>query len=175
VRRLALGVLVAAALGAAAATATVSSPQVQGDEVPIIVRDGSMIIETDGTFTKADDTFRHNGKGIHKGNFWVKVVTTGTSPVPQGCQGWHAGKPVVIRYSDGFAATFAVDPTGTATTVSPGKSFKVNNNKTLEYGQKKDKAFIQSLTVGQWSCTFPDERLDRRINICSSDTRKECR
>lgn len=98
-RRVVIGFVVAMAAAALAALVTASAQPAPDDEAPIIVRNGSMIIQTEGgTFVKqgpATEAYRHaTTRGKHKNSLWVKVLSSAP-----GCKGPVQGTKVTVNYS----------------------------------------------------------------------------
>lgn len=146
------------------------------DEAPIIVRNGSMHIETtDGNWTQEGSDWSNEtpaGK-VHDNDLWVAVVsTTGskcTAPAP--------GHPVIIRYSaPGVQAHFNPGGNPIRTKVKLTGQWNRDDDHRLSHGSAGDGGHISEVRVGGTllACDLTASNL-RAINICSSADVTACR
>lgn len=141
------------------------------DEAPIIVKNGSMTIETGGEWQEDGGTWSHeSGKG-HQNNLWVRVdLTNGAT-----CKG--TGHPVRVDYSiQGFQAIFTVAGGSTPKTkVAPRAGLNRETPKRLRHGSQGDGGHITAVRIGanQLSCDITQNTLSA-INICSSANVPAC-
>lgn len=146
------------------------------DEAPIIVRNGSMHIETtDGTWT-AEGSDWSNGtpsNKVHRNDLWVAVVsTTGAK-----CIAPAPGHPVIIRYSDpAVQAHFNPGGNPVRTKVKLTGQWNRDDDHRLSHGTAGDGGHITEVRIGGTllACDLTASSLSA-INICSASTRAECK
>jgi hypothetical protein len=145
------------------------------DEGPIIVKNGSMTIDTDGTNAAWQDDggawSNETGKD-HRGDLWVRVdLTDGTM-----CRPTNPGHPVQIEYSiSGFRPIFNVVGNPARTKVSPKGQLDRETNQRLRHGSG-DGGYITGVRINgtPLSCDITRDNL-KAINICSSPDTDACR
>ena len=143
------------------------------DEGPIIVKNGSIEIETvDGQWKDGEDAWVNEttGKHNHK-DLWVKVTSsTGT------CRG--VGQPIRVQYSK--SNDRAVFSTGGSflgrprTRVGPETAITFVDSKHLRAGTAGDGGHIAAVQARSVTCRIEAERANVEISICSSATAKAC-
>ena len=140
------------------------------DEAPIIVKNGSMTIDTDGTW-QADGGVWSNETGKHNDNdLWVRVNLTNKTT----CKG--SGHPVHIEYSvNGFNAIFNVAGNPARTKVAPRNGLVLETNHRLRHGTQADGGYITGVRINGslLTCDITQNNLDV-INICSSAKTADC-
>ncbi len=143
------------------------------DEAPIIVKNGSIEIETaDGQWRDGDDTWVNETAGKHNDKeLWVKVTSsTGT------CRG--VGQPIRVQYSK--SNDRAVFTTGGGflaqprTRVGPQAVITYVDSKHLRAGTRGDGGHITAVQARSATCTIAAESSNVEISICSSQTAKAC-
>ncbi len=142
------------------------------DEAPIIVKNGSIEIETaDGEWKNGDDAWVNQTTGKHNDKeLWVKVTSsTGT------CRG--VGQPIRVQYSQ--ANTRAVFTTGGSlfqhrTRVGPQAAINFVDSKHLRAGTAGDGGHITGVQSQNVTCSLTAESSNVEISICSSRTAKAC-
>ena len=143
------------------------------DEAPIIVKNGSIEIETtDGVWTDGEEAWVNEttGKHNHK-ELWVKVTSsTGT------CRG--VGKPIRIQYSkSNDRAVFTTDGSFLGrhkTRVGPETAITYVDRKHLRAGTAGDGGHIAAVQARSVTCRLEAESANVEISICSSATAKAC-
>jgi hypothetical protein len=142
------------------------------DEGPIIVKNGSMTIETDDPNAAWQDEggvwSNETGKD-HRRNLWVRVdLTDGTM-----CRATGPGHPVQIEYSiAGFQPIFNVVGNPARTKVSPKGQLDRETNQRLRHG---DGGHITGVRINGTllTCNITRDNL-KAINICSSPDTAVC-
>ena len=138
------------------------------DEAPIIVKNGSMTIDTAGTWQEEGGAWSNETGKDHKGDLWVRVnLTDGTA-----CRG--SGRPVHVEYSvGGFKAIFTVAGNPARTKVSPRGQLNLDGTHRLRHGASG--GFITGVNINgvALTCNITQNNLDA-INICSSADVGEC-
>ena len=143
------------------------------DEAPIIVKNGSIEIETaDGQWKAGDDVWVNETTGKHNAKeLWVKVTSsTGT------CRG--VGQPIRIQYSK--SNDRAVFTTGGSflgrhrTRVGPQAIITLVDSKHLRAGTAGDGGHINAVQARSATCTIAADSSNVEISICSSQTAKAC-
>ena len=159
------------------------------DEGPIIVKNGSMTVDTaDDTGTWGEDTDWSNettGKQ-HHGDLWVLVIykdrsfcpaTSDNPPKPAPAN----GSPLQIEYTQAnFKAKFNVVGNPARTKVGPKNDLERDQaHKRLQHGMAGDNQYITGVKLppagpgGQdrnLDCDFSPAKLDQ-IKICSSEAK----
>ena len=143
------------------------------DEGPIIVKNGSIEIETvDGQWKDDEDAWVNEttGKHNHK-DLWVKVTSsTGT------CRG--VGQPIRVQYSK--SNDRAVFTTGGSflgrprTRVGPETAITFVDGKHLRAGTAGDGGHIAAVQAQSVTCRLEADSSNVEISICSSPTAKAC-
>jgi hypothetical protein len=143
------------------------------DEAPIIVRNGSIEIETaDGEWKNGDDAWVNETAGKHNDKeLWVKVTSsTGT------CRGM--GQPIRIQYSkSNDRAVFTTGGSFLAphrTRVGPQAVITFVDSKHLRAGTPGDGGHISAVQARTATCSIAAESTNVEISICSSQTAKAC-
>ena len=143
------------------------------DEAPIIVKNGSIEIETtDGAWRDGDDAWVNETTGKHNDKeLWFKVTSsTGT------CRG--VGQPIRVQYSK--SNDRAVFTTGgrflaaPRTRVSPQTIITFVDSKHLRAGTPGDGGHINAVQARSATCTIAAESSNVEISICSSQNAKAC-
>jgi hypothetical protein len=143
------------------------------DEAPIIVKNGSIEIETsDGQWKDGDDAWVNETTGKHNDKeLWVKVTSsTGT------CRG--VGQPIRVQYSK--SNDRAVFTTGGGflrrhrTRVGPQAVITYVDNKHLRAGTAGDGGHINAVQARSVTCTLDADSSNVEISICSSQNAKAC-
>ena len=141
------------------------------DEAPIIVKNGSIEIETlDGEWKDGNDAWINQTSGkVNSGELWVKVTSsTGT------CRA--VGKPVQVQYSQ--ANVRAVFTTSgfwtTKTRVSPQGGLAFVDRKHLRAGTAGDGGRITEVRAQNLTCTISAASANVEISICSSRNATAC-
>ncbi len=142
------------------------------DEGPIIVKNGSITIETDGEWREDGGSWSNEpgkGKG-HRGDLWVRVNLTNDNP----CRG--SGRPVHIEYSaGGFQANFNVVGNPPRTKVSPKGQLNRESNQLLRHGSQNDGGYITGVKINGTTLTCPITQTNlEAIYICSSADASAC-
>src|SRR5262245_23520335 len=141
------------------------------EEAPIIVRNGSIEIETlDGTWTAGTDEWTNETVGKGSANeLWVKVTSsTGT------CRG--SGKPVHIRYSQpGVQVMFTTRGFWwtAKTRVSPKSGVTLLDSRHLRAGTA-GAGYITEVQTQSVTCSLSPTSANVEINICSSSSVTAC-
>ncbi len=142
------------------------------DEGPIIVRNGSINIETqDGQWQDGNSEWINQTSGtVNSGELWVKVTSsTGT------CRA--SGKPVHIQYSvPGNQVTFTTSGVWwfSKTRVSPKSAIALVDSKHLRAGTAGDGGHITEVRTQNLTCTLSANSSNVEINICSSSKVTAC-
>ncbi len=143
------------------------------DEAPIIVKNGSIEIETvDGQWSDGDDAWVNETAGKHNDKeLWVKVTSsTGT------CRG--VGQPIRVQYSkSNDRAVFTTGGSFLAphrTRVGPQTIITYVDSKHLRAGTPGDAGHINAVQARSATCTIAAESSNVEISICSSQTAKAC-
>ncbi|MDP9323324.1 MAG: hypothetical protein M3P13_06785 [Acidobacteriota bacterium] len=143
------------------------------DEAPIIVKNGSIEIETvDGQWRDGDDAWVNETAGKHNDKeLWVKVTSsTGT------CRG--VGQPIRVQYSkSNDRAVFTTGGSFLAphrTRVGPQTIITYVDSKHLRAGTPGDAGHINAVQARSATCTIAAESSNVEISICSSQTAKAC-
>jgi hypothetical protein len=140
------------------------------DEAPIIVKNGSIEIETVGEWKDGNDAWINQTSGLNAGDLWVKVTSsTGT------CRG--VGKPVQVEYSQPNVR--AVFTTGgvfwaTKTRVSPKAGLTFVDRKHLRAGTAGDGGHITEVRTQNLTCSLSASSTNVEISICSSSKTTAC-
>jgi hypothetical protein len=145
------------------------------DEAPIIVRNGSMHIETtDGRWTPEGGDWSNETPPdkVHDNDLWVAVISTTGQKCPAALTHGH---PVIVRYSDpGVQAHFNPGGNPTRTKVKLTGQWRRDGDHHLSHGTAGDGGSIAEIRIGQpLQCDLSKGNL-REIRICSSVTRREC-
>lgn len=141
------------------------------DEGPIIVKNGSINIETiDGVWQDGgSDWINETGKA-NSGELWVKVTSsTGT------CRA--SGKPVHIQYSEpSVQAIFTTSGMWwfSKTRVSPKSGIARVDSKHLRAGTAGDGGHITEVRTQNATCSLSPTSANVEINICSSSKVTAC-
>ena len=168
-------VLIAAAFGVlllAAAIVIWQRIKASEDEGPIIVKNGSIEIETiDGEWKDGgSDWFKDSPGRINGGDLWVKVTSsTGT------CRAM--GKPVHVQYSvPGNQVTFTTSGAWwwSKTRVSPRSGITRVDGKHLRAGTSGDGGHITEVRAQNLTCSLSSTSANVEINICSSSKVTAC-
>ena len=142
------------------------------EEAPIIVRNGSINIETqDGQWNDGGNEWINQTSGtVNSGELWVKVTSsTGT------CRA--SGKPVHIQYSvPGNQVTFTTSGVWwfSKTRVSPKSAIALVDSKHLRAGTPGDGGHITEVRTQNLTCTLSANSSNVEINICSSSKVTAC-
>ena len=143
------------------------------DEAPIIVKNGSIEIETaDGEWKDGDDAWVNETAGKHNDKeLWVKVTSsTGT------CRGM--GQPIRIQYSkSNDRAVFTTGGSFLAphrTRVGPQGIITFVDSRHLRAGTAGDGGHISAVQARSVTCSIAAESSNVEISICSSQTAKAC-
>jgi len=142
------------------------------DEGPIIVKNGSIDIETlDGQWQDGGGDWVNQTSGtVNHGDLWVKVTSsTGT------CRA--QGKPVHVQYSvPGNQVTFTTSGLWwwTKTRVSPKSGIAYVDGKHLRAGTAGDGGHITEVRTQNLTCSLSPTSENVVINICSSGQVTDC-
>ena len=142
------------------------------EEAPIIVRGGSIDIETqDGQWQDGGGDWVNQTSGkVNGGDLWVKVTSsTGT------CRA--QGKPVHIQYSvAGNQVTFTTSGAWwwAKTRVSPKSGITLVDGKHLRSGTAGDGGHITEVRTQSLTCSLSPTSANVVINICSSGQVADC-
>ena len=140
------------------------------DEAPIRVKNGSMTIETDGTWQEEAGNWSNETDKDHHNELWVRVdLTDGTK-----CKG--NGHPVQVEYSAaGFKAIFNPAGNPARTKVAPKAGLDRETNQRLRHGSSGDGGYITGVRINGTllSCNITQNNLSV-INICSSGSVADC-
>jgi hypothetical protein len=142
------------------------------DEGPIIVKNGSIDIETqDGVWTDGGGDWINQTSGkVNGGDLWVKVTSsTGT------CRA--SGQPVHIQYSQpGVQVTFITSGVWwfAKTRVAPKSAIAFVDGKHLRAGAAGDGGHITEVRTQNLTCTLSPTSANVEINICSSSKVSAC-
>ena len=143
------------------------------DEAPIIVKNGSIDIETaDGEWKAGDDAWVNETTGKHNHNeLWVKVTSsTGT------CRG--VGQPIRVQYSkSNDSAVFATGGSFLGrhrTRVGPQAVIIYVDSKHLRAGTAGDGGHINAVQARSVTCAIAADSSNIEISICSSQHAKAC-
>jgi hypothetical protein len=141
------------------------------DEAPIIVKNGSIEIETlDGEWKDGTDAWINQTSGkVNSGELWVKVTSsTGT------CRA--VGQPVQVQYSQ--ANVRAVFTTSgfwtTRTRVSPQGGLAFVDRRHLRAGTAGDGGHITEVRAQNLTCSIAAGSANVEISICSSSKTTAC-
>jgi hypothetical protein len=165
------------ALGAAALSVAVAlfiwqRIRVSEDEGPIIVKNGSIEIETiDGEWKDGgNDWFKDSPGRVNGGDLWVKVTSsTGT------CRA--NGKPVHIQYSvPGNQVTFTTSGAWwfSKTRVTPKSGIARVDGTHLRAGAAGDGGHITEVRAQNLTCSLSPSSANVVISICSSSQVTDC-
>jgi hypothetical protein len=159
-------------VAALAVAAYVISKKLSDDEAPIIVKNGSMTVDTvDGRWEEDGGSWRNETGKQHGNELWVKVVLTNSTT----CRG--SGHPVVIDYSAaGFQAIFNVTGGKTPRTiVAPRAQLNLETSQRLRHGAAGDGGYITGVRIGgnPLQCGITQSNLDA-IHICSASGVSDC-
>ena len=146
------------------------------EEAPIIVKNGSMTVETASPAEWADSggQWTHDSKKTHGGELWVKILVTNGPP----CTG--SGHPVHVDFSQaGFQANFNVAGNGSSTApyrtvVTPRGQLDKESPIRLRHGTAGT-GYITGVKIGSndLNCGITQANLNY-IAICSSPNVDEC-
>jgi hypothetical protein len=142
------------------------------DEAPIIVKNGSIEIETlDGEWKDGNDAWINQTSGkINSDDLWVKVTSsTGT------CRA--VGKPVQVQYSQpNVRAVFTTSGFWwtTKTRVSPQAGLSFVDRKHLRAGTAGDGGHITEVRAQNLTCSIAAGSANVEISICSSSKTTAC-
>jgi len=142
------------------------------DEAPIIVKNGSIEIETlDGEWKDGNDAWINQTSGkINSDDLWVKVTSsTGT------CRA--VGKPVQVQYSQpNVRAVFTTSGFWwtTKTRVSPQAGLAFVDRKHLRAGTAGDGGHITEVRAQNLTCSIAAGSANVEISICSSSKAPAC-
>jgi hypothetical protein len=142
------------------------------EEAPIIVRNGSIDIETmDGEWQDGGNDWINETSGkINGGDLWVKVTSsTGT------CRA--VGKPVHIQYRvPGNQVTFTTSGfwVWSKTRVSPKSGINYVDGKHLRAGTANDAGHITEVRAQNLTCSLSPASANVVISICSSSEVTDC-
>jgi hypothetical protein len=142
------------------------------EEAPIIVKNGSIDIETqDGEWKDATSEWINQTSGtVNAGDLWVKVTSsTGT------CRA--SGKPVHIQYSQpGVQVTFTTSGMWwfAKTRVSPRSAIAFVDGKHLRAGNAGDGGHITEVRAQNLTCSLSPNSSNVEISICSSSKVTAC-
>ena len=140
------------------------------DEAPIRVKNGSMTIDTDGTWQEEGGGWSNETGKDHHNELWVRVdLTDGNT-----CKG--NGHPVHIEYSvAGFKAILNPAGNPVRTKVAPRAGLDLETNQRLRHGNSGDGGYITGVRINGTllSCNITQNNL-RVINICSSGSVADC-
>ena len=138
------------------------------DEAPIIVKNGSMTIDTAGEWQDDGGAWSNETGKDHRGDLWVRVnLTDGTT-----CKG--TGRPVHVEYSvGGFKAIFNVAGNPARTKVSPKGQLAADGTHRLRHGESGGHITGVRITGAELTCNITANNLDA-INICSSADVEQC-
>jgi len=142
------------------------------DEGPIIVKNGSIEIETvGGEWKEGNNEWINQTTGTMNANdLWVKVTSsTGT------CRG--VGKPVHIQYSQ--PSVHLVFTTSgmwwtAKTRVSPKAGVALVDRTHLRAGTAGDGGHITEVRAQNQTCTLSADSMNVEVNICSSSKVTAC-
>jgi len=170
-RNRALIVAASAALLVALGIYIVQRIRASDDEGPIIVKNGSINIETIGGDWQdgGSDWINETGKG-NGGELWVKVTSsTGT------CRA--SGKPVHIQYSE--PSVHVIFTTSgmwwtSRTRVSPKSGIARVDGQHLRAGNAGDGGHITEVRTQNVTCPLSPTSANVEINICSSSKVTAC-
>ena len=138
------------------------------DEAPIIVKNGSMTIDTAGEWQDDGGAWTNETGKDHKGDLWVRVNLTGGTT----CKG--TGRPVHVEYSaGGFKAIFNVAGNPARTKVSPKGQLTPDGTHRLRHGASDGYITAVRINGTALSCDITQNNLDA-INICSSADVGDC-
>lgn len=146
--------------------------RISEDEGPIIVKNGSIEIETiDGEWKDGgSDWFKDSPGRFNGGDLWVKVTSsTGT------CRA--NGKPVHIQYSvPGNQVTFTTSGAWwfAKTRVTPKSGIAYVDGKHLRAGTAADGGHITEVRAQNLTCSLSSTSANVVINICSSSQVTDC-
>ena len=143
------------------------------DEGPIIVRNGSLTVDTSDTsakWTDDGDWSHETTDKMHHGDLWVLVLLKDGSKCPASGQP-EQGSPVQIDYSEaGFKAMFkVVGNNPPRTKVSPKNDFRKASDQQIVHDGTGHVTGIK-INGHDLSCAGIDTQLDQ-IKICSSDVK----
>jgi hypothetical protein len=142
------------------------------EEAPIIVKNGSIEIETlDGEWKDGNTEWINQTTGtLNANDLWVKVTSsTGT------CRA--AGKPVHIQYSQpNVHVVFTTSGVWwtAKTRVSPKADLALVDGKHLRAGTPGDGGHITEVRAQNLTCSLSPNSANVEINICSSSKVKAC-
>jgi hypothetical protein len=140
------------------------------DESPIVVKNGSINIETDGEWQDGGSDWINQTGGVNDGELFVKVTSsTGT------CRA--SGKPVHIQYSEpSVHATFTISGMWwfSKTRVSPKSGIALVDGRHLRAGNAGDGGHITEVRSQSQTCSLSRASANVEINICSSNRVKAC-
>jgi len=139
------------------------------DEGPIIVKNGSMTIDTDGVWQDDGGAWSNETGKEHRNELWVRVnLTNGTT-----CPG--SGHPVHVEYSEGgFKAIFNMAGNPVRTKVSPKGQLSLDGAQRLRHGASGGYITAVRINGTELTCGITQTNLDS-INICSSENDPRCR
>ena len=142
------------------------------DEAPIIVKNGSIEIETlDGEWKDGGDAWINQTSGkINSGELWVKVTSSTAT-----CRA--VGKPVHVQYSQpNVRAVFTTSGFWwtTKTRVSPQGGLAFVNRKRLRAGTAGDGGHIAEVRTQNLTCAIAPGSENVEISICSSSKTTAC-
>jgi hypothetical protein len=142
------------------------------EEGPIIVRNGSIEIETiDGEWKDGNNEWINQTSGtINSNDLWIKVTSsTGT------CRAM--GKPVHIQYSEpSVNVTFTTSGMWwfAKTRVSPKSAITLVDGKHLRAGTAGGGGHITEVRAQNLTCSLSPDSQNVRIAICSSSKVTDC-
>jgi len=141
------------------------------DEAPIIVKNGTIEIETtDGEWKDGNDAWINETTGKHNDNeLWVKVTSSSGT-----CRA--SGQPVKVQYSQ--QTVQAVFTTGGflrhKTRVGPKGGVTYVDSKHLRAGTAGDGGHITEVQTRNLTCSLAAGSTNVEISICSSQDTKAC-
>jgi len=142
------------------------------DEAPIIIKNGSIEIETtDGEWKDGDDSWVNETTGKHNDKeLWIKVTSSSGT-----CRG--VGQPIRIQYS--LPNARAVFTTGGnllrhRTRVGPQAVITFVDSKHLRSGTAGDGGHITGVQAQSVTCSLAAGSSNVEISICSSRSAKAC-
>jgi hypothetical protein len=175
-KRIAIGAAIGA--GVAILVSALIGPFAGDDEAPIIVKNGTMKMESgSGTFVADGNEYSHETRGDHKKDLWVKVFLT---QAVETCTATETRtNRLSIEYNNG-AFTATLQPKGSLlkahrTKITPKDSWKLDRPYRLIYPPAGGSGFITKVTASGWRCELTAAGQLEQINICSSSSSDYCK
>jgi len=141
------------------------------DEGPIIVKNGSMTVDTDAKWTDDTNQWSNETDKNHHGELYVRVDLTDGNK----CTG--SGHPVHIETNESsFTAKFNVVGNPSRTKVTPKNDFTQQSDQRLKHDDSGTATYITKVKINgsDLSCNITKDNLVA-VSICSSPDVAACK